>query len=62
MNIIYCSRCADVETPIAACFIDYGRSLCSPCFFELKGRDDAMRKALGDPDLLDEKKRRDSSK
>ncbi len=49
--ILYCARCADVETPVSASFIEHGRSLCASCFFELKGIDDALRVATGDPDL-----------
>jgi hypothetical protein len=47
--ILYCARCADVE--VSASFIEYGRSLCASCFFELKGIDDALREATGDPDF-----------
>ncbi len=50
MNELYCADCADTETPVMACFVDYGRSLCSPCFFRIRGLDKAVREALGDKD------------
>jgi len=54
---LYCANCADVETPISACFIEYGRSLCSPCFFKLKEIDEGVRRAMGDPDSVQTKQK-----
>ncbi len=47
--ILYCADCSDVKTPVTADFIQYGRSLCSPCFFKKKMIDEGIRLALDDP-------------